>query len=220
MMIKNLLFDLGGVFITLNRAESVRRFQALGVERAGEWLDAYRQSGIFLEVETGGISAQTFCQRLGEMAGRPVSYAEAENAWLGFVADVPQYKLDYLRTLRMQGYRIDILTNTNPFILGWARSARFSADGHSLAHYVDHIYASYELGCVKPDAEIFSQALRQGALEPRHTLFVDDSEKNIEAARRQGLQAMWVESGTDFRAALDARLAEGRGEEAYKNLQP
>lgn len=205
-MIKNLLFDLGGIFMTLCRANSVRRFQALGVERADELLDAYTQNGIFLEVEEGKISAQTFCQRLGELAHRQVSYAEAEDAWLGFITDVPQYKLDYLLTLRRRGYRIDILSNTNPFILGWARSPRFSPDGHGLTHYVDQIYASYELGCVKPSEEIFRKALQQGELKPEETLFIDDSKKNVEQGDRMGLHTLWVENGGDFRPELEAVL--------------
>lgn len=164
------------------------------------------RTAFFLEVEEGKISAQTFCQRLGELAHRPVSYAEAEDAWLGFITDVPQYKLDYLLTLRRRGYRIDILSNTNPFILGWARSPRFSPDGHGLTHYVDHIYASYELGCVKPSEEIFRKALQQGELKPEETLFIDDSKKNVEQGDRMGLHTLWVENGGDFRPELEAVL--------------
>lgn len=205
-MIKNLLFDLGGIFMTLCRENSVRRFKALGVEQADELLDAYKQNGIFLEVEDGRISAQTFCLRLGELAHRRVSYAEAEDAWLGFITDVPQYKLDYLQVLRKRGYRIDILSNTNPFILGWARSSRFSPDGHGLTHYVDHIYASYELGCVKPNEEIFKKVFQQGHLEPNETLFIDDSMKNVEQGSMMGMHTLWVKNGGDFRPELEAVL--------------
>jgi FMN phosphatase YigB (HAD superfamily) len=39
------------------------------------------------------------------------------------------------------------------------------------------------------------------------TLFVDDSEKNIEAAASMGIQALLVKNGEDWRSALELKLA-------------
>lgn len=46
-VIKNIVFDLGGVIMTLDPAEALRRFKALGLSDAERYLDAYTQSGIF-----------------------------------------------------------------------------------------------------------------------------------------------------------------------------
>ena len=64
--IKNIVFDLGGVFIDLDHDQAVRRFKEIGVEDAEQLLDPYEQKGIFLEVENGTISADEFCQKLQE----------------------------------------------------------------------------------------------------------------------------------------------------------
>ena len=44
--IKNIVFDLGGVFIDLDHDQAVRRFKEIGVEDAEQLLDPYEQKGI------------------------------------------------------------------------------------------------------------------------------------------------------------------------------
>ena len=98
--IKNIVFDLGGVFIDLDHDQAVRRFKEIGVEDAEQLLDPYEQKGIFLEVENGTISADEFCQKLQEHTGKDLTYEDIKSGWLGFIADTPQYKLDYVLKLR------------------------------------------------------------------------------------------------------------------------
>jgi putative hydrolase of the HAD superfamily len=52
-MIRNIIFDLGGVVLTLDQSQSVRRFEALGLKDAEERLNAYTQEGIFGDLEGG-----------------------------------------------------------------------------------------------------------------------------------------------------------------------
>jgi len=68
--IKNIVFDLGGVFIDLDHDQAVRRFKEIGVEDAEQLLDPYEQKGIFLEVENGTISADEFCKSFRSIRGR------------------------------------------------------------------------------------------------------------------------------------------------------
>ena len=42
MAVKNIIFDLGGVVITLNKPEAIRRFKNLGLTDAEERLDLPR----------------------------------------------------------------------------------------------------------------------------------------------------------------------------------
>ena len=58
--IRTVMFDLGGVIITLDQPSAVRRFREIGLQNAEEMLDPYRQKGIFGDVEQGCISAETF----------------------------------------------------------------------------------------------------------------------------------------------------------------
>ena len=72
-MIKNILFDLGGVIITLDQQQAIRRFQEIGLKDADQRLDAYTQEGIFGDLERGAISAETFREKLSELIGKEVT---------------------------------------------------------------------------------------------------------------------------------------------------
>lgn len=50
-MIKNLIFDFGGVVITIDQPQAVRRFKEIGLLNAEQQLDPYTQSGIFGDLE-------------------------------------------------------------------------------------------------------------------------------------------------------------------------
>ena len=63
-MIKNIVFDLGGVLMELDRDRAVRRFEEIGVKDAEELIGMYGQKGIFLEIENGQIDLDTYCQKL------------------------------------------------------------------------------------------------------------------------------------------------------------
>ena len=50
--------------------------------------------------------------------------------------------------------------------------------------------------------------LADGGMRAEETLFVDDSTKNIEAAREVGIRTLLVENGEDWREKLSNALAQ------------
>ena len=104
--IRNIVFDLGGVLIDLDHHQAVSRFEEIGVKDAKQLLDPYEQKGFFLELENGKIDVDTFCRKLCEHTGKQLSYDEIKYAWMGFIADVPQYKLDLFLELRNVSVRL------------------------------------------------------------------------------------------------------------------
>jgi len=206
-MIKNVIFDFGGVIGHLDRNGAVARFESLGLADADRLLDSYCQSGIFLDVESGRIGAEEFRRRLSGLCGRDISYEQAQWGWLGFFTEVPQEKLDYVAALRPR-YRTYVLSNTNPFIMDWARSRSFTPAGRPLDDYVDEIFTSYEVGAVKPARAFFEYVLGRTASEPPETVFVDDGRANTDAAARLGLHTLTPANGEDWRGRLSALLDE------------
>ena len=71
--IKTLLFDLGGVIITLDQQQAISRFTSLGLKDAAQRLDAYTQSGIFGDLERGVITAEDFRRELSFLADRQLT---------------------------------------------------------------------------------------------------------------------------------------------------
>lgn len=196
--IKNIVFDLGGVIITLERAEAVRRFKEAGLKNAEELLDAYHQKGIFLELEEGKLTKEEFYGAVRKEAGRDIPAEVIDRAWLSFLKEVPGYKLEMLEVLR-KNYNIYLLSNTNPVIMDWAKSPAFSPQGKGINCFFDKIYASYQIGYTKPAPEIFEFMFADAGMIPSETLFIDDGMANIETANKLGMKTYQAKNGEDFR---------------------
>jgi putative hydrolase of the HAD superfamily len=197
--IKNIVFDLGGVIITLEREEAVRRFIEAGLRNAEELLDPYHQKGIFLELEEGKLSQEDFYEAVRKEAGQYISNEAIDYGWLGFLKEIPEYKLQMLEDLKKKGYNLYLLSNTNPVIMAWAFTPGFSKQGKSIDEFFDKLYLSYQIGYTKPGPEIYDFMLKDSGINPSETLFIDDGKANIEMGERRGLKTYLAQNGEDFR---------------------
>ncbi len=204
-MIKDIVFDFGGVLTLLDTEKALQSFRDLGINNPEEYINPYLQNGPFFLLENGDITAEEFCEELTKIAGKTVTYEQAKQAWLSFIVKVQTDFLHYLQLLRPR-YRLSVLSNTNPFIQSWARSTEFTTEGKPLDHYFDKLFLSYKMGCSKPSETIYRKMLLQGNMKAEETLFVDDGVKNIEAARKVGINTLKVVNGEDWREVLEKTI--------------
>lgn len=197
-MIKTIAFDLGGVIITIDQPQAISRFKEIGATQVEDYLNPYTQTGIFGDLEHGLISAEEFRVALGELMGKEFTYEQCAYAWQGYAKDVPQRNLDIVMRLRQEGYRVVLLSNTNPYMMDWAMSPAFDGKGHPLSYYFDHCYLSYQLKKMKPSEDIFREVLRQEQTFPGEVLFVDDGPRNVAAASQIGFHTFCPENGSDW----------------------
>ena len=210
-MIKDIVFDFGGVLTTIDTERALSRFKALGVANPEDYINSYCQKGPFFALENGDISAEEFCTELGMLCQRTISYDDAKSAWCGFITEVHVEYLEFLQQLRPQ-YRLSVLSNTNPFIQGWARSPQFTLCSKSLDDYFDMLFLSYCMKCSKPGNEIYRKMLADGSMNASETLFIDDSDKNLEAASRVGIKTLKVMNGEDWREKLSEYLKQDQNQ--------
>jgi len=201
-MIKNIVFDLGGVVITLDPQQAANRFELLGLKNAMQHLDSYTQQGIFGDLEAGDIDAETFRRKFSEMVGHNVTHQQCAYAWQGYAKEVPQRNLDALKRLRQEGYRLILLSNTNPYMMEWVDSTGFDGHGHSVTYYFDAIYLSYRMNVMKPSDEIFMRMLMGERISPSECLFLDDGPRNVAAASQRGMKTYCPGNGEDWTQAI------------------
>lgn len=200
---------MGGVIFRQDSEEAFRRFREAGLDPE-KYMGAFGQKEFFLDVENGKIDADTFCRKMAEASGREhVSWEEAQHCWLDFLRDVPVERLHYLLELKKH-YHVCLLSNTNPFMMSFTRSIKFSSDGKPISFYFDTLFCSYEMKAYKPDSEIFIKALDTDKMIADETLFLDDSMKNIVAAQRLGIQTLYVKTNEDWRDRLTLVLQQNR----------
>ena len=197
-MIKNLLFDLGGVIMDINRLNAVDSLKKIGIDNADRLLGEYAQKGPFLKLEEGSISPAEFRDELKKDLNVKISDSDIDNAFCDFLTGIPVNRLKALEVLKKEGFNIYMLSNTNP-IMWYSRIAdEFTKDGHELNHYFNGTVTSFEAKVCKPDAAIFDFAVKKLGINPYETLFLDDSQKNVEAARKLGFNAEVINPGEEF----------------------
>lgn len=194
----DIVFDLGGVVLDINRDRCVRRLESIGLPDAGRLLDLYCQSGEFLALEEGRMTAGEFFDSLRAHAGRQLTDTMVTEALCDFITGLPAERLKALRLLRKQGKRLYVLSNTNPIMYHSVIDRLFRQEGLSIRDYFDGEIVSFREKVCKPKPEIFEILKRRYLLDGNRTLFLDDSPHNCEASRACGIDAALVAPGTDF----------------------
>lgn len=196
--IKNLIFDLGGVIIDLERRMAIDALDRLGLRDASALLGEYEQKGPFLLLEKGEISSSELYDILLPHCKKGTTCNDIRDAFEEFLRDIPVERLQMLDKLREKGYKLYVLSNTNPIMYNhWIDNA-FRNDGKSINDYFDGIVTSYQERMCKPDPDLFKKVTDRYRLKPEETLMLDDSEANVKAARSIGLQAKRImPSGPD-----------------------
>ena len=191
--------------LALSFEQAVKRFEEIGLADARQRLDAFEQKGIFGDLESGRISAEDFRRELSLLVGRELSMDDCYQAWHGYVDHVPKRNLEAILSLRAKGYKVCLLSNTNPFMMQWADND-FDGEGHPIGYFFDAMYLSYECQAMKPRREIFEMMLKGQQAQPEETLFVDDGPRNVEAAKALGMQTLCPQNNEDWIEPLEAML--------------
>ena len=199
--VKNLLFDLGGVIIDIERQRCVDALTALGMTNADDMIGLYRQSGPFLQLEAGALSPKEFCEAMRLSMPPGVTDAQIADAISRFIIDIPLHRLEALRQLRAR-FGTYVLSNTNPIMFEGIIARLFKKEGLDVNAYFDGITVSYRAKHNKPSAAIFEYAIRTMGIRPEETLFLDDSRHNLDAAVALGFQVALVNEGEEFMDVL------------------
>ena len=87
-------------------------------------------------------------------------------------------------------YRVVLLSNLTDLMM------RDIMETHHVERYFDHLVFSNIIGIMKPDSGAYEAALSVAESTPHETLFIDDSMKNVKAAKTHGLNAFQFEGGS------------------------
>lgn len=194
--IKNIIFDLGGVFINLDNGRTEQAFIALGVKNFREYFGHGFAASFFKDYEIGKISDEEFIQSIRQLAGlNQVPDQAIIDSWNALLLDFPVERIRLLKELR-KNYRIFLFSNTNSLHLAALRQIWSKTfNGGSLDDYFEKTYYSHLMGMRKPDPESFLFILKENDLAGHETLFVDDAIVNVEGAEQAGLKGLFLRPG-------------------------
>ncbi len=196
-MIKNLLFDLGGVIMNIRKERCVEAFASLGLADAWSYFGEFSQQGPFMALERGDLDVDGFHAALRRNLPSGTTDDAMDEAFCRFLMGIPVVRLRGLEALHGR-YGVYLLSNTNPIM--WERTIRteFEKDGHDRSFYFDGIVTSFEANSLKPEEKIFRHASEKLGIKPVETLFLDDSQANLDSASRLGFRTALVGEGMEF----------------------
>jgi putative hydrolase of the HAD superfamily len=195
--IEAVLSDFGGVLTNrlVDAFLAVQDHTGISMEQFGRGMQAVAEregESPLYRLERGELSEAEFLEKLSwglerELGQRPTLHRFRELYFEALHPNEPM--LELMREVRDGGYRLAILTNN---VREWEPLWRAKLP-------VDEIFElvvdSAWVGMRKPDPEIYRLTLeRLGGVAPERSLFVDDNELNVDAARKLGIHAIHFSS--------------------------
>ena len=198
-MIKNIIFDFGGVLLDwnprylyksyFNNDEEMEHFLADICN--GEW--NIRQD-----------AGRPFAEAVKELQAKFPEYAEAiqmyDDDWEKMLkCELPE-SIDLLKELKFMGYGIYGLTNWSAEKIGYAFA------NYSFFSLFDGIVVSGVEKVVKPDRKIYEILLERYSLKPGECVFIDDNQVNVDMAKVLGINAIRFDNIGNVKEHLETLL--------------
>ncbi len=115
------------------------------------------------------------------------------DAFNALLLDFVPERIELVQKLRSK-YRCFLLSNTNAIHAEcYNKRLKENFGIENLDHLMERAFYSHDLGCRKPDPEIYLKALELAGIKAEETMFIDDSQENVDAALKLGIQGVRVD---------------------------
>lgn len=182
-MIKNIIFDLSEVIIS--GYHGVEKLVEKNTEiTAEEFLQRKREmTNLFLDTMRGKFTEDEYIRQLLEKEDWSIS-SEQLKVIIRNNLNIPvEGTMEIIRKLKNQ-YKLILLSD---HVKEWMK---YIFDNNDEINIFDKKYFSYELGKLKSDNGTFKAVLEDSNIRAEETLFIDDYESNINAARLVGINGV------------------------------
>lgn len=197
-MIRNVIFDLGGVLLT---PEWDKHFQRLGF--AGEQKERIQKATIrhpdWILLDKG-ISEEIVLKKMTEYdPGMELEIQIFMKSFRGVIRR-RDYTEKWIESLKKAGLGVYVLSNF------CRKAAEDNSEQMEFLSQADGVVLSYETGLVKPQKEIYQHLLRTYGLRAEECVFIDDRRDNIEGGEREGIKGILFTSRKQASAELQLLL--------------
>ena len=177
-MPKAFLFDVGNVIISFDFTITTRKLAPLCDVTPEE---AFRRVALLTDqLECGNLTTEAFLNEAITRIGFQGSPSELKAAFEDiFTLNVPMVK--FIESIHHKQVPLHLLSNTN------AIHAPFFEKTYPVFNCFSGRIFSHEVGCMKPDPEIYRIAIANLSLDPAETIYIDDRPANCAAGREAGL---------------------------------
>ena len=186
-MIKNIIFDFGGVLVDWNPHYLFDKYFN-DINEANYFVENVCTTEWNAEMDGG----KPFAQAVKERSAMFPKYAEAlklyQTNWMDTMGEEIPGMFDLIKSLKTNGFPVIYgLTNWS------AETFPTVQKTYRIFSLIDNIVVSGEVKQLKPNPEIFHTLLNKYNLKAEESLFIDDNLKNVEGAKAVGINAIVFE---------------------------
>lgn len=198
-MIKNIIFDFGGVLLDWNP-----RYLYKSYFNNDEVMEHFLADICNGEWNIRQDAGRPFAEAVKELQAKFPEYAEAiqmyDDDWEKMLkCELPE-SIDLLKELKFMGYGIYGLTNWSAEKIGYAFA------NYSFFSLFDGIVVSGVEKVVKPDRKIYEILLERYSLKPGECVFIDDNQDNVDMAKVLGINAIRFDNIGNVKEHLETLL--------------
>jgi len=197
-MIKAILLDLGNVIVPIDFNRCHAAFGEVCALPPQEIPARLRPTGLSERFETGRMTPEEFAVEVCAALGMRVEYPKFWDIWSAIFLPEPLVSDHLLERLRRR-QRLVLLSNTNSVHF------EFVEKRYPLLRHFDEFVLSYRVGATKPSPAIYREAIARAGCRPEECFYTDDIAKFVEAARREGIDAVQFQSQRQLEGELAAR---------------
>lgn len=198
-MIKNIIFDFGGVLLDWNP-----RYLYKPYFNDDEEMEHFLSDICNGEWNIKQDAGRPFAEAVKELQAKFPEYAEAiqmyDDDWEKMLKCELPGSIDLLKELKSMGYGIYGLTNWSAEKIGYAFA------NYSFFSLFDGIVVSGVEKVVKPDRKIYEILLERYSLKPGECVFIDDNQDNVDMAKVLGINAIRFDNIGNVKEHLETLL--------------
>jgi 2-haloacid dehalogenase len=194
--IRHIVFDIGKVLIHYDPHIPFSRLIPDPEER--RWFfDNVCTSAWNLEQDRGRTWEEAEALLVAEHPGHEENIRNFRRYWMEMVPHAYEDSVDLMNRLIDQGHDVTLLTN-------WAADTFVEARGRfPFLERPRGITVSGVVKAIKPDRDIYEHHAAAFGIEPAATLFIDDSQKNVDGAIAAGWHAVLFTDAKTLEAELE-----------------
>lgn len=204
-MIKNIIFDFGGVLYNVRYQGIAEAFAQCGVPNVEQMYSKQHQSGVFDLFEEGKISPAEFRDKLRAQVAVDLTDEQFDACWNAILVEFPVTHEQLLKRVN-PNYRLFLFSNTNQINYDCFMPAIRHKFGYDvLGTWFEKCYFSQLIHIRKPKVEGYRYIIDENHLLPQETLFIDDSPQNLSGAVECGMQTYHLKDGEDVEMLFDGQ---------------
>ncbi len=191
---KNIIFDLGGVILTIDYKRTIEAFRNLGIVNADTLYSKAAQTSLFDNLEKGLISENDFFDGIRLISDKQITNNQIKDAWNAILIGLPEENVVFLEKLK-KTHRLFLLSNTNSIHEKAYREMIVKQYGTFIFDELfEKMYLSHHVHMRKPEREIFEYVLFDSKLNINETCFIDDSPQHVDGAEKVGIRSFLLKN--------------------------